>query len=302
MARGITQEQVNDAIERLLQSGERPTIERVRATLGTGSPNTLTRMLDIWWQGLHERLTAQRRSAAIPDAPGAVVHAASALWNTAVQAAGEAVERDLGQTREALNAQRLALEGEKQVMAAALAAAQEAQSHAEQARQDTQVRLGDMQRLVDQQSSQIADIQTRLTAADSRAAELSSQLQHAEAARAKTQDQVAADRRELEASHRAAEDRWLTEVDQLRQERTRLNRQLQQAETDSRSKLQDADSRLSSLSEQVRDLSRREAAATARATALESQLDRLHDQIKAQLALSRPSRRRPAAKKTVSVP
>lgn len=48
MARGITQEQVNSAIEQLLLSGERPTIERVRAALGTGSPNTLTRMLDVW--------------------------------------------------------------------------------------------------------------------------------------------------------------------------------------------------------------------------------------------------------------
>lgn len=52
MARGVTQEQVNDAVEQLLLEGERPTIERVRAVLGTGSPNTLTRMLDHWWKGL----------------------------------------------------------------------------------------------------------------------------------------------------------------------------------------------------------------------------------------------------------
>lgn len=48
MARGVTQEDVNEAIEVLLRKGERPTIERVRATLGTGSPNTLTRLLDVW--------------------------------------------------------------------------------------------------------------------------------------------------------------------------------------------------------------------------------------------------------------
>ena len=89
MARGITQEQVNDAIEQLLLSGERPTIERVRAALGTGSPNTLTRMLDTWWKGLGDRLAVQRRSAALPDAPAAVVDAASALWEVAV-AAGQA--------------------------------------------------------------------------------------------------------------------------------------------------------------------------------------------------------------------
>ncbi|KFL37871.1 DNA-binding protein [Arenimonas donghaensis] len=300
MARGVTQEQVNTAIEQLLLAGERPTIERVRATLGTGSPNTLTRMLDVWWQGLGERLAAHRRSAAIPNAPTLVVDAASALWEIALKAAGEAVERDLEGVREALTAERQALEDEKQAMAAALAAAQLAQNRAEQANLDTQVRLADMQRLVDQQSSQIADLQSRLIAADKSASELAIQLQRAEAARAQTQEEAAADRRNLEASHRAAENRWLTEVDQLRQERTRMSRQLQQAEKEFRSKLQDGESRLSLLSGQVRDVGRREAAATARAAALESQLDRLHEQIKAQLKPSRPARRRPAAKKTDS--
>jgi hypothetical protein len=38
-----------------LHAGERPTIERVRAVLGTGSPNTLIRLLDIWWAKLGPR-------------------------------------------------------------------------------------------------------------------------------------------------------------------------------------------------------------------------------------------------------
>ena len=302
MARGITQEQVNGAIEQLLLSGERPTIERVRVALGTGSPNTLTRMLDVWWQGLGERLMAQRRSAAIPSAPRAVVDAASALWEAALKSAGEAVERDIEQAQEALTAERRVLEDEKQAMSAALAAAREAQRLAEQAKQDTQVRLADLQRLVDLQSSQIEDIQSRFSAAGSQVSELSSQLQQIEVASATAQAQATADRRNLEAGHRAAEDRWLTEVDQLRQERTRLIRQLQQAEKDSRSKLQAVESRLSSLSDQVRDLGSREAAATARATALQDQLERLHEQLKERLKPSKPVRRSSARKNASSAP
>jgi hypothetical protein len=48
MARGITQDQVNEAARSILTTGERPTVERVRIALGTGSPNTVTRMLDAW--------------------------------------------------------------------------------------------------------------------------------------------------------------------------------------------------------------------------------------------------------------
>ncbi|TLY49659.1 MAG: hypothetical protein E6K53_12920 [Gammaproteobacteria bacterium] len=47
MARGITQDRVNQAADALLARGERPTIEKVRAELGTGSPNTLLRLLEV---------------------------------------------------------------------------------------------------------------------------------------------------------------------------------------------------------------------------------------------------------------
>jgi hypothetical protein len=55
MPRGITQDQVN-AADTILGTGENPTVEKVRAELGTGSPNTVTRMLDVWRGHLGERL------------------------------------------------------------------------------------------------------------------------------------------------------------------------------------------------------------------------------------------------------
>lgn len=54
MRRGITQEQVNTAADALVAGGEKPTVEKIRVALGTGSPNTITRMLDTWRSGLAE--------------------------------------------------------------------------------------------------------------------------------------------------------------------------------------------------------------------------------------------------------
>ena len=39
-------------------AGERPTIEKVRARLGSGSPNTITPLLEAWWKRLAGRLDA----------------------------------------------------------------------------------------------------------------------------------------------------------------------------------------------------------------------------------------------------
>lgn len=46
MPRGITQDQVNAAADAILGASENPTVEKVRIELGTGAPNTVTRMLD----------------------------------------------------------------------------------------------------------------------------------------------------------------------------------------------------------------------------------------------------------------
>jgi len=56
MPRGISQDQVNTAVDAILGAGENPTVEKVRAELGTGSPNTVMRMLDTWRNGLADRL------------------------------------------------------------------------------------------------------------------------------------------------------------------------------------------------------------------------------------------------------
>ena len=52
MARGITENDVWMACDALLLAGARPTIERVRQHIGSGSPNTVSPYLDTWFKGL----------------------------------------------------------------------------------------------------------------------------------------------------------------------------------------------------------------------------------------------------------
>jgi len=46
MDRGITETDVHTATDVLVAASDRPTVERVRAHLGTGSPSTVTRWLE----------------------------------------------------------------------------------------------------------------------------------------------------------------------------------------------------------------------------------------------------------------
>jgi plasmid replication DNA-binding protein KfrA len=76
--RGVTASDVEHAADALLRTGERPTIARIRAKLGTGSPNTINPLLDGWWKRLGRRLDAG--PAALHRLPEAVAMAAEALW------------------------------------------------------------------------------------------------------------------------------------------------------------------------------------------------------------------------------
>src|SRR5690625_4142636 len=68
MARGLAGNDVHAAAGALADAGERPTVERIRAHLGTGSPNAVTRWLETWWQGLGQRLQANRARLEVPEA------------------------------------------------------------------------------------------------------------------------------------------------------------------------------------------------------------------------------------------
>jgi len=79
---GVSAGDVERAADALLRAGERPTIEKVREKLGTGSPNTIHPLLDAWWKRLSARLDAG--PAALHRLPESVAHAAEALWMQAL--------------------------------------------------------------------------------------------------------------------------------------------------------------------------------------------------------------------------
>jgi hypothetical protein len=95
---------VERAADSLLRDGERPTIEKVRARLGRGSPNTINPMLDQWWQRLAARLDAG--PAALHRIPEPVAHAAELLWMQALQESRRRVALETRSSKAALDRDR----------------------------------------------------------------------------------------------------------------------------------------------------------------------------------------------------
>jgi len=78
----VTSSDVSQAADALLRAGERPTVEKIRTAIGSGSPNTVGPLLDAWWKRLAGRLDAG--PAAFHRLPESVAHVAEALWMQAL--------------------------------------------------------------------------------------------------------------------------------------------------------------------------------------------------------------------------
>lgn len=127
MARGITEDDVRAAADALLQRGERPTIDRVRAALGRGSPNTVNRHLDAWWASLPRRL--RESDAPASDAPPEVVALAGRIWaqllpsaTAAAKTTLQAETQTLEQARHAVEQRETAVEAQRRELTEARAA------------------------------------------------------------------------------------------------------------------------------------------------------------------------------------
>ncbi|MHB1798946.1 MAG: DNA-binding protein [Vulcanimicrobiaceae bacterium] len=226
MAKGITEVQVHAAADALVAAGERPTVERIRAHLGTGSPNTVTRLLDTWWQALGARLAAQQAMASIPDVPTGIATLAQQWWAQAWQQARETVHADLARERQQLADDRVALDRERETLQQAHAQLQQALAQAQQAETAMAARLVDIQRLVEQQAAQLADLTQQREALETRNGRLEAEYLSA-AARLQAQEATAAAEREtLTQQRRAAEDHGHAEVDRARQESKDLRARL----------------------------------------------------------------------------
>lgn len=219
MARGVTQDQVTKAADALLARGERPTIEKVRAELGTGSPNTLLRLLEVWWAELAGRLAAQAR-AQLPGIPDAVQRAMMTLWSEAVVVTRQEAQTRYAERERALQERETALQAKFEQAAAQESAQQQAlvlsQHECEAAKTD----LVNERRRIDDLQQSLATALGSLAEAQATAAAL-------RRAGEEVQKAFRADRERAEAT----EQRWLREVDRAREEAKSAQQDARTAQT-----------------------------------------------------------------------
>ncbi|MFZ0869448.1 MAG: DNA-binding protein [Rhodanobacter sp.] len=261
MPKGITQEQVNAAADALVAASERPTVEKIRAQLGTGSPNTVTRMLEAWRGALATRMG---QMLVLPEVPGDVGQAFAEVWRLAVAHAAAIAQASLAQEQNALLAAQSSLIQERKIWEIAIAEAQELAQTAGQAREVAETRLTDVQRLVQQQAGQLAELVQQRDGLQLRADQLAEAFD--------THKNVVTAEREGQAAHvRAVEDRAHAEIDRAREEtktlRAALHRQEREAST--------VATRLEKALMSIRAAENQAAEQGARAKTLEQQLTRM---------------------------
>ncbi|KZC22698.1 MULTISPECIES: DNA-binding protein [Rhodanobacter] len=225
MAIGVPETDVFAAADRVLARGERPTVERVRSELGRGSPARVGQLLETWWEALAKRLAGEAR---LPELPPEVAAAFRAVWATASEHAAGAARSGLAQEQGELVVAQTVLAQERIQWEEQLAEAQRQTHSAAQARGIAETRLMDVQRLVEQQATQLNELSRQRDGLQQRADQLAEALE--------THKSAMDTERETQSQHlRAVEDRAHAEVDRARSEtktlQTTLHRQEREAST-----------------------------------------------------------------------
>ncbi|MDC7805217.1 DNA-binding protein [Luteimonas sp BLCC-B24] len=277
MARGITESDVHTAADEIVDAGERPTVERIRAHLGTGSPNTVTRWLETWWRALGTRLDTHQRSLSVPEAPEAVTKLAGEWWALALKHARSEAENGFADKQVALLSAQEALGREREGFAAEAMALREAVANASQSERLATARTAELLRLVSQLEGEIKEQERQRNAALDRASDAEVARQAVENRLQAMVNEARAEREGLAQHVRAIEDRAHREVDLARQEAKELKGQVAAAHrahaSAEKSSFQSAERAKAEAVE-----ARREAdAQRARADALEQQLAKLKD-------------------------
>lgn len=190
MPKGISEADVHETADALVE-GERPTVERIRAHLGTGSPNTVTRWLEpgSWaWAG---RLQAGQRWDVAVSHSHTVATQAHADAKAAVQARAQALATSETQIRH-----------ERSAWSEECTALIDARDLAQRGVSDLEAHLQALGRHLDKLQRQHAQVDTERDS-------LLGQLLAAQAAAQEATAAANAERIEREHAHRAAEDRWM---------------------------------------------------------------------------------------------
>jgi chromosome segregation ATPase len=220
MPRGISQTDVWNACDALLLEGARPTIERVRLKIGSGSPNTVSPYLETWFRHLGGRIKDPGAFSAPSDVPDPVQQAAKHFWEVAL---GE-TRRDFDERlREGMAAAITNVEAEKERANQSAAAAFEVTSKLThvQGQLAQQVASLETERLA--RATALADLANARLAIERLESRLARSEETLTVERAQHREAVeAAGRRADGATRRAA-----LEIEQERQARTKSDKTLE---------------------------------------------------------------------------
>jgi chromosome segregation ATPase len=205
MPRGVTEQDVFEAADQLLARGERPTIERVRQALGTGSPNTVNRLLDVWWASLSKRMAGRDEGAL----PAAVLELCGRLYKGMHEQAYAESRSVVDGQLAAVEQARRTLDLEKTTVAAERLSLQ---SLSDALRQD-------LAKTAEENAVLRADLSSAAasqTAAEHRLAQLSAEHQQLTQRIVEAQAASMAEIDRVREQWEGNERRWLREIDQLR--------------------------------------------------------------------------------------
>jgi len=277
MTRGITQEQVNAAADAILGAGENPTVEKVRTVLGTGSPNTITRMLDTWRSQLGERL---RQLSALPELPGPVGQAMIDLWRLASERAEHALTNRMADQQAALEAARADLTREREGWEARLQAAETRVAQAQAARDLAEHACATLDSQLQDSHALRADLVQQRDRLQETGDQQRREIQSFQARLDESQVTLQMERARQEAHLRAIEDRAHQEIDRARQDARQWQQRYETAERTHREAITAMQNRQESSSDRVRHLEQDIARQAGQISALEKALSEAHTAVR----------------------
>jgi chromosome segregation ATPase len=292
MARGITESDVHTAADELVASGDRPTVERIRAHLGTGSPNTVTRWLETWWKNLGIRL--QPKQPDLKDAPAVVAELAGQWWALALRHARESALEEIADAKQALAAEYDELRVQQQNFAEEASALHAQATASAQSERLALTQVAELRQLVDQLQSQLTESTQQRASVDQRLEQLDVARQALEARLHEEQELARSERDSLMEHARSVEDRAAREIDQARQQTKDLQIKFASAEKLRTTTEQSLASALNAAQKAATEAAKEMDRQRARSEVLEEQLTKIPAAIEAAL---RGKRKPPAPRK-----
>lgn len=218
--RGVQREDVWAAADAVLLAGEKPTIERVRQHLGSGSPNTVGPLLEQWFKHLGRRIQDPGAFAAPAGVPDPVLQVAQHVWETALaQTRGDFEER----LRDGLADAVANVESEKERAEIAGAAAFEATAKATKLKTELVEQEALLRRVQEELAAERARLQEVRAALALEQERLADERQRAAEDLAETKRQLAAAVERADAADR----RVALELDRERTARAKADRQVE---------------------------------------------------------------------------